>query len=72
MLRKNNSEDIDHLFLHCLVAYLLWLSLQNNTGIQWTIPRICRSLFLKTFYSYERNSKASKARVLGLGGGSII
>lgn len=32
------EESIDHLFLHCENAYVLWGHLISRCGIQWCMP----------------------------------
>ena len=34
-----NSESVDHLFLHCLVAMDLWSMVLGLFGVSWVIPK---------------------------------
>ena len=36
---KCNSESVDHLFLHCLVAMDLWSMVLGLFGVSWVIPK---------------------------------
>jgi hypothetical protein len=36
---KRNGELVDHLLLHCDVAYPLWSALFARFGMSWVIPR---------------------------------
>ena len=58
---KNTSENVDHLFLHCTVAYFLWSNLYKTFNLSWSAPVSCYSLLLESF-SCLRGTK--KARVL--------
>jgi hypothetical protein len=42
---KQNGESVDHLFLHCDVAYALWSALFTRFGLYWVIPRRVFDLF---------------------------
>ena len=39
-----NEETVDHLPLHCLVAYSLWVYMFQIFGIQWVMPGSVESL----------------------------
>ena len=43
---KNTSENVDHLFLHCTVAYFLWSNLYKTFNLSWLAPASCYSLLL--------------------------
>jgi hypothetical protein len=36
---KNDEESIDHLFLHCESAHLLWNAFFSCFGLAWAMPR---------------------------------
>ena len=39
-----SAEFVDHLLIHCLVAYSLWLQMLQAFGIQWVMPGSVESL----------------------------
>ena len=39
-----NEESMDHLFIHCPVAYSLWVQMLQVFGIQWIMPGSVESL----------------------------
>jgi hypothetical protein len=42
---KCNGESVNHLLLHCDVAYALWSALFTRFGLSWVIPRRVSDLF---------------------------
>jgi hypothetical protein len=42
---KRNGESVDHLLLHCDVAYALWSALFTRFGLSWVMPRRVLDLF---------------------------
>jgi len=44
-LCKRDRESVDHLFLHCDVAYALWANIFNCFGKSWVMPRRLFDLF---------------------------
>jgi len=36
---KKTEESVDHLLLHCDVAFVVWYSLFNRFGLSWVMPR---------------------------------
>ena len=44
MLRHRFAESVDHLLIHCLVAYSLWVRMLQVFGIQWVMPGSVESL----------------------------
>ena len=39
-------ESVDHLLIHCLVAYSLWVLMLQAFGIQWLLPGSMEGLLL--------------------------
>jgi hypothetical protein len=45
-LSKRDGESVDHLLLHCDVAYALWTNIFfNHFGMSWVMPRRVIDLF---------------------------
>jgi hypothetical protein len=44
-LCKANEESIDHLFLHCEIAYSLWYAIFSQFGVSWVMPSKVAGLF---------------------------
>jgi hypothetical protein len=42
---KLDREDVDHLFLHCEVARLLWYAIFSCFGLYWVMPNRVADLF---------------------------
>jgi hypothetical protein len=42
---KRNGESVDHLLLHCDVAYALWSTLFTCVSMSWVMPRRVIDLF---------------------------
>ena len=38
------GETVDHLFLHCEIAYRLWSFVFITFGLSWVIPRLIPDL----------------------------
>ena len=38
------AESVDHLLIHCPVAYSLWVQMLQAFGIQWVMPGFVESL----------------------------
>lgn len=49
VLCRNDEETMDHLFLHCKVARVLWSNLFSVGGLNWVAPRKAVSLLHITF-----------------------
>lgn len=47
LMCKKDDESVDHLFLHCPVAFTLWLRLCRGGNLSWVIPATCVALFWK-------------------------
>lgn len=62
-----NSDDIDHLFLHYPIAYLLWSTLHNNMGIWWVIEDLVNPYFWNPFSLIGGSNKVVKEMVLYMG-----
>ena len=41
---RSNGEMVDHLLIHCNVAYALWGDVFQMFGIQWVLPGNVASL----------------------------
>ena len=39
-----SGESVDHLLIHCSVAYSLWVQMLQAFGIQWVMPGSVASL----------------------------
>jgi hypothetical protein len=38
-MSKKNGESIDHLLLHCDVAWVVWSFFYSLFGVEWVMPR---------------------------------
>jgi hypothetical protein len=36
---KRSKETVDHLLLHCEVAFALWAAIFSHFGMAWVMPR---------------------------------
>jgi len=55
---KRNGESVDHLLLHCDVAYALWSALFIHFGLSWVMPRRLFDLFACWWMSGRPRSAA--------------
>jgi len=42
---KRNGEFVDHLLLHCDVAYAIWIAFFSCFGLSWVMPRCVVDLY---------------------------
>jgi hypothetical protein len=42
---KRNEESVDHLLLHCDVAYSIWIAFFSRFGLFWVMPRHVVNLY---------------------------
>jgi hypothetical protein len=43
---KVDDESVDHLFIHCWAAWMLWSLVFRSVGIDWVLPnRVLDLLF---------------------------
>jgi hypothetical protein len=55
---KKTEESVDHLLLHCVVAFALWYSLFNLFGLSWVIPQRVMNL-LACWWSLGQSRSAT-------------
>lgn len=55
---KRDSENINHLFLHCPVARKLWCRLFLLGGEEWVMPGCVESWLTIHFWGFGRGKKA--------------
>jgi hypothetical protein len=55
---KKTGEPVDHLLLHCDVAFVLWSSLFSRFGMSWVMPRWVID-FLMCWWSFGRSKSAA-------------
>ena len=67
-LCEENEETIDHLFIHCSRAKLLWDLLLAITDFHWVFPRTVRQLLL----AWQSASIGKKKKEESLDGGSSL
>lgn len=42
---KRSGESIDHLLLHCPIAYEMWTMVCCLFGLQWVMPKMAIDMF---------------------------
>ena len=58
IMSKSDSENIDHLFVHCPVARWIWCKLFGIGGESWVMPDCVAKLFHIKFWGLGRSKKA--------------
>ncbi|KAL5744187.1 hypothetical protein ACOSQ2_027303 [Xanthoceras sorbifolium] len=53
-----NEDFIYHLFIHCVIAYRLWVILIKEGKIMWVIPASCGSLQMENMHASGQGDKA--------------
>jgi hypothetical protein len=54
---KRSGESVDHLLLHCDVAYAMWSALFSRFGLSWVMPLRVLNLFA-CWWTYGRPRSA--------------
>ena len=55
---KRSEEIVDHLLLHCKVAFSLWSAIFSRFRMSWVMPRWVFDLFACWWSSGKRKSTA--------------
>ncbi|KAK9094246.1 hypothetical protein Scep_025715 [Stephania cephalantha] len=53
---RRSGEELDHLFLHCTMAWQLWASLTRELQWIWVMPKTCEVIFDDASWDF-RNSR---------------
>lgn len=57
MCRGGGAESLDHLFLHCEVATVLWRRLFQRVDVCWVCPALCSDLLVIDFAGLGRGPR---------------